>query len=105
MMFVRKILVGTMQCALQKTTTLYASVHQVSEVIHCQTWNVLLLKFVVQILAIHLLFVRDHLEVIRVIVLLDMWEILSHLVVIQKVTAPMEILTVHLSQPVWLGGV
>jgi hypothetical protein len=68
-------------------------------------WSVFLLKCVVQILVIHLLFVRDHLQVIRVVVLLDMWEILSHLVVTQKVTVPMEILTVHLSQPVRLGGV
>jgi hypothetical protein len=68
-------------------------------------WNVFLQKYVVQILVIRLLFVRDHLQVIHVVVLLDMWEILSHLVVAQKVTAPVEILTAHLSQPVWLVGV
>jgi hypothetical protein len=49
--------------------------------------------------------VKDHLQVIYVAVLLDMWEILIHLVVAQKVTAPMEILIVHLSQLVWLVDV
>jgi hypothetical protein len=97
-MFVRKNRVDTTLSALQKTIALSVSAHQVLEPIRCQMWSAFLLKYVVQTLVIHLLFVKEHLQAINVAVLSDMWEILSRLVVAQKATAQVEILTAHLNQ-------